>query len=216
MALPRSDLSRIRGIVFDAFGTTCRGGPLSKFVPWHESLPRAARQRLLDRWMAGEIGPAELIASGDRRQAPPLDVMARALEVGLDEVHAYPDVPPVLQALSRRGYRLVTASNLVAPFGHALERELGAWMDGFALSYEVGALKPNRRMFEAAAGHLQMAADQILVVGDSVADDVEGAHALGMASIQVDRSGTVAYTIASLEPLLSLLSEPADAKPPHF
>ncbi|MES1949764.1 hydrolase of HAD-superfamily protein [Salinisphaera sp. S4-8] len=166
--------------------------------------------------MAGEVGPAELIAYGDRRQAPPLDVLAQTLEVGLDEVHVYSDVPPVLEALSGRGYRLATASNLVAPFGRALERELGAWMDGFALSYEVGALKPDRRMFEAAARHLEMSADQILVVGDSVTDDIEGAHALGMASIQVDRSGTVADTIASLEPLLSLLSKPADTEPPHF
>lgn len=163
--------------------------------------------------MAGEIGPAELIDCGDRRQAPPRDVLGRALEAGLDEVHAYPDVPPVIKALSRRGYRLVTASNLVAPFGRALERELGAWMDGFALSYEVGALKPDRRMFEAATRHLDMSADQILVVGDSVTDDIEGAHALGMASIQVDRSGKAANAIASLEPLLSLLSKPADVQP---
>ena len=89
-------------------------------------------------------------------------------------------------------------------------------MDGFELSYKVGALKPDRRMFEAASRHLVMAAGQILVVGDSVTDDIEGAHALGMASIQVDRSGTVADTIASLEPLLPLLLEPADAKPARF
>jgi HAD superfamily hydrolase (TIGR01549 family) len=49
-------------------------------------------------------------------------------------------------------------------------------------SEEVGAEKPDRRMFEAAVGKLKVEAERCLMLGDSPSKDVEGARAAGITA----------------------------------
>jgi putative hydrolase of the HAD superfamily len=49
-------------------------------------------------------------------------------------------------------------------------------------SEEVGAEKPNRRMFETAVGKLGVEIERCLMLGDSLTKDVEGARAAGMTA----------------------------------
>lgn len=201
----KDQLVGVRGIAFDAFGTTLTGAPMASFLPWHRDLPAAERRAWREAWMRGEVGPVELAQAGDAAAAHPPAVLAHRLRAGLADVAAYPDVPDVLEALQARGYRMVTISNLVEPFGEALAQRLGQWMEGFVLSYEHGALKPDQSLFRAAAEILDLPPRQVVVVGDSVAADVRGAQSVGMPSILVDRRGEQPDSIATLEPLLDCL-----------
>lgn len=98
----------------------------------------------------------------------------------------YPDTATVLQGLHRRGIKTAVVSNIafdLRPAFHALGPE-GA-VDEFVLSFEVGAVKPDPAIFQAALDRLGVPAERALMVGDS--DEADGgARALGCAFALVD------------------------------
>ena len=94
----------------------------------------------------------------------------------------FPDALTVLEQL-RRNYLLAALTN-----GNADYRRLG--LDRyFAFGYcaaDVGAGKPHPAMFERALARANVAPTQAVHVGDHPVNDVQGATAVGMATIQVD------------------------------
>ena len=97
---------------------------------------------------------------------------------------AYPDARPTLDALRERGFKLGIVSNR-AFGGQRFRDDLAAtgldidW-DAIVVSVEVGFLKPHPDIFRRALEDLGTAAAQTLMVGNSLAEDVAGAQALGM------------------------------------
>ena len=63
--------------------------------------------------------------------------------------------------------------------------DLDADPDDFVLSFEVGAVKPDPRIFETALARLGVNASDALMVGDSEEND-GGARALGIGFALVD------------------------------
>ena len=65
--------------------------------------------------------------------------------------HAYPEVPGALARLRDEGFALVVASNWDVSLHDVLERTgLDVLLDGVVTSAEVGAAKPDARLFAAA------------------------------------------------------------------
>ncbi len=102
----------------------------------------------------------------------------------------YPDVEPALDALAAGGLRLGLISNwderlpgLLAEIGLARRFEV------VVHSQQVGAEKPDRRIFAAALDRLALPAGRVLHVGDRRRQDVEGAQAAGMRALRIDRAG---------------------------
>ncbi|MGQ5261058.1 HAD family hydrolase [Micromonospora sp. ZYX-F-536] len=78
-------------------------------------------------------------------------------------------------------------------------------------SEAVGAYKPDRAMFTRALAALGLGAHEVLHVGDSLTNDVAGAHAAGIRAVWVNRRGQVAphdapiaYEIADLSGLAGI------------
>jgi putative hydrolase of the HAD superfamily len=114
----------------------------------------------------------------------------------------YEDVLPVLASLRRRGLRLGLVSNtgrdLVAFVAHhriGVDVAIGSRAHGYT--------KPAPTIFRAALDTLQVAPERTVMVGDSLEDDIEGALALGMAAILLDRDGRH----PDFEPRLERLSD---------
>jgi len=99
---------------------------------------------------------------------------------------AYPDARSTLLELRSRGFRLGIVTNRAfggERFRQDL-RELGldiGW-DSVSVSVEVGFLKPHAALFEHALAALGIAPSDALMVGNSLLEDVAGAHALGVAA----------------------------------
>jgi putative hydrolase of the HAD superfamily len=55
------------------------------------------------------------------------------------------------------------------------------------ISAEIGVGKPDPRIFEAALAALDLAPEDAVMIGDSLARDVAGAHAAGLRAIWIDR-----------------------------
>ncbi|MET0986896.1 MAG: HAD family hydrolase [Steroidobacteraceae bacterium] len=58
--------------------------------------------------------------------------------------------------------------------------ELHRWLTHWTSSEAARSCKPDRRFFDIALGKSGLTANQILFVGDSLEQDIQGAHAMGM------------------------------------
>jgi HAD superfamily hydrolase (TIGR01549 family) len=113
--------------------------------------------------------------------------MTRAWEQA-ENFELYDDVLPVLAELRRLGLCIGLVSNT--------GRDLDAFVahhrldvDAAISSGAFGRTKPHASIFRAALEGLGVEPHEAVMVGDSLEDDVEGARALGMRGLLVDREG---------------------------
>jgi putative hydrolase of the HAD superfamily len=92
----------------------------------------------------------------------------------------------MLAELRRRGLRLGIVSNFDRRL-HALLAglEIAPLIDAIVLPSDAGAEKPAREIFEFALSRLGAAASTSVFIGDSEIEDLRGARALGMRTIDV-------------------------------
>jgi FMN phosphatase YigB (HAD superfamily) len=123
----------------------------------------------------------------------------------------FADVPEALGRLRRR-HRIGVISNTQSFDLDLLRREgLASLVDDVVLSADCGLLKPDPAMFHLAARRLGLPPSAILMVGDSLRDDVRGARAAGMRAVWLVRDAVAARTAAaSGEPVIHGLTELAD------
>jgi putative hydrolase of the HAD superfamily len=100
----------------------------------------------------------------------------------------YEDTIPVLEGLRSRGIKIGLVSNSardVREFArhHALDIDAGI------SSFHHGKTKPHASIFRAVLDLLAVPPQEALMVGDSIDDDIEGARALGMEALFLDRLG---------------------------
>jgi HAD superfamily hydrolase (TIGR01662 family) len=114
----------------------------------------------------------------------------------------YDDVPAALAALRSAGLRIGLVSNSardVREFAihHGLDVDAGI------SSFHHGRSKPHASIFRAVLDLLEVEPEDGVMVGDTIADDVEGALALGMRAILLDREGVN----PAFEPRIETLNE---------
>ena len=115
----------------------------------------------------------------------------------------YDDALPALAALRTGGLRIGLVSNGQRDL-EEFARHHGLDVDVCVGSVSHGRLKPHRSIFEAALAALGAAPAEAAMVGDSYADDIEGARALGMRAILVDREGLHEHEPDRIDTLLAL------------
>jgi putative hydrolase of the HAD superfamily len=115
----------------------------------------------------------------------------------------YEDSLPVLEELRRHGLRIGLVSNGqrdLEEFAahHALD------VDAMIGSKAHGRTKPHPSIFVAALRALAATPAETAMVGDSFEDDIEGARALGMRAILLDRDGRHPDADDRIDTLLAL------------
>jgi putative hydrolase of the HAD superfamily len=126
----------------------------------------------------------------------------------------FEDVLPTLAELRLHGLRLGLVSNT----GRDLEafiRHHGLDIDTAVSSGSHGKTKPHPTIFQAALDRLGVEPAEAAMVGDSIDDDVEGARAVGMRAVLLDRENRYSGVEDKLTDLRALpaalgLPPPAD------
>ena len=210
----------IEAVLLDALGTLVELEPPGPHLQRALAIPAADAERAIAAEMAyyrahlDEGRDAASLAELRRRCA---DVLSDALPpevrpAGVDVLLAslrfkpFPDAMPALDALRARGLRLVVVSNWDCSLPEVLARiGVAPLVDGVVTSAVVGARKPSPAVFERGLQVAGVAPSAALHVGDSVADDVEGARGVGIEPVLVRRDGSSGppgvTTIASLSGL---------------
>jgi HAD superfamily hydrolase (TIGR01662 family) len=100
----------------------------------------------------------------------------------------YEDTVPVLAEVRSAGMKIGLLTNSSRDV-HAFARHHGLDVDAAVGSLDHGKTKPHASIFRAVLGLLDVEAADAVMVGDTVADDIDGARALGMRALLVDRLG---------------------------
>ena len=115
----------------------------------------------------------------------------------------YEDALPVLEELRRHDLKIGLISNG--------QRDLDEFTVHHALDVDVavgsrthGRVKPHASIFQSALGALDVRPDEVAMVGDSYEDDIEGARALGIRAILLDRNGLHPREADRIDTLLAL------------
>jgi putative hydrolase of the HAD superfamily len=101
----------------------------------------------------------------------------------------YDDVVPCLDWLRAAGIGVAAVTN--ASGGHQRakldELGLGRFIDHVVIAGEVGAAKPDPRLFESACAALGCEPSEVMHVGDRLRTDAIGAHEAGLTGVWLDR-----------------------------
>ena len=100
----------------------------------------------------------------------------------------YDDVQPVLAELRGEGVRIGLVSNSARDV-QEFARHHALAVDAGISSFHHGKTKPHASIFRAVLDLLEVEPHDAVMVGDTVADDIDGARAVGMYAILVDRLG---------------------------
>ncbi len=191
-APPAAEFRRIAGLRCSEF---LAGEGLSEFDPalvartaW-DALEEAMRTaRATDRIEPdyAEVARIALEQLGVHLSRPRAGALMEAIYVSGVEggKAAYPGSRETLEVLRRRGFRLAIVTNRA--FGGQRFKDdlraagLDADWDATVISVEVGFLKPHQALFRAALSELALTPSEVVMVGNSLLEDVRGAQALGI------------------------------------
>ena len=141
-----------------------------------------------------------------------MDEIETDLQAELDSIEKYPDANRAVAMLQERGVALGICSNLAKPYGAAVKR-LFPSMDAYAFSFEIGAAKPDPRIYEALLEMIDTrpgrsagaSAPGVWMVGDSIRCDRDAARAVGVEGHYLERSGVA--PIQNLDQFAKLVLE---------
>jgi putative hydrolase of the HAD superfamily len=115
----------------------------------------------------------------------------------------YEDAPPVLDELRRHALKIGLVSNGQRDLEEfAVHHRLD--VDAMVGSRSHGRVKPHPSIFVAALDSLEVSPGEVAMVGDSYEDDIEGARALGIRAILLDRDGRRPDAEDRIDTLLAL------------
>ena len=121
------------------------------------------------------------------------DTYAAAVEMEQRWAHSarfelYDDALPVLEWLREHGLKIGLLSNSSRDLGDFVAHH-GIAADALLTSHTHGKTKPHETIFRAMLDLLAVQPEEAVMVGDTIEDDVEGAQAIGMGAVLLDREG---------------------------
>ncbi len=206
----RSGLELVVAAIRERFDAAVEPPGVDRLIAIRDALALALRSRGASHEDVRRESFREVL----RELGHPDDAFARELtELYLahrySKIELFPDVLPALARLER-GFRLGVVSN-----GNSYPDAcgLGGWFDFEIFASRCGSEKPHRAIFDAAARATGCRAEEILHVGDALAEDALGAIVAGQGAAWLNRGGVgdrlpgdvlEIRSLAELPPLLGL------------
>ena len=116
-------------------------------------------------------------------------------------IDIYTEVFPLLTGLKEKGHRIFVLSNTSPVFYELLKDQLAPLekiLDGFVLSCDIKAIKPDRKMFEEILRKYQLDPANCIFL-DDIADNTKMAESLGIRAYQVKQRSDVVDILKKFE-----------------
>lgn len=196
-------------VAFDLYGTLIQFGvkhrPFKKVLQWAKDNGRMPNPDDARSLMTRNEDTARLLVGlGIDTPANILDQLHREIHEELDSLTLFDDVRPALNALTQNGIPMAICSNLAKPYGAIVDKLLPDYTFIRCLSYEVGAIKPEKAMYEQILHNSALEAHQVLFVGDTLLADYDGPRQFGFQALHLRRGQPAGNgTISSLMEILT-------------
>lgn len=189
---------KYQAVLLDAFGTILKINASTH--PYRRLLKEGARNgrrpqpddvHVLMRFNGGISQAAEHLGIDIRPSR--LAEIEELLEREVDSIEAFPDALEAVALLQESKRLVAVCSNLAYPYGRAV-RGLFPSLDAFGFSYEIGATKPEPRIYLETCMMLGVEVDSdstesnVIMAGDSLRCDVDGPQTVGISGIHLTRS----------------------------
>lgn len=187
-----------QAVIFDAFGTILQiqdgSHPYRQLLREgmrHGRRPKPDDARSIMTLDGGMSACAEHLAIQISPQR--LAEIEAVLELEVASIQAYSDAVEAVELLQQHQLKVGVCSNLAHPYGAAVMR-LFPTLDAYTFSFEIGDIKPEPVIYQAACRALQYDLGEIsdtrsiIMIGDSLRCDCEGPRAMGMTGIHLERS----------------------------
>ena len=116
-------------------------------------------------------------------------------------IDIYTEVFPLLARLKENGHRIFVLSNTSPVFYELLKDQLAPLekiLDGFVLSCDIKAIKPDRKMFEEILHKYQLDPANCVFL-DDIADNTNMAESLGIIAYQVKQRSDIVDILKKFE-----------------
>ena len=116
-------------------------------------------------------------------------------------IDIYREVFPLLARLKGNGHRIFVLSNTSPVFYELLKDQLAPLekiLDGFILSCDIKAIKPDRKMFEEILSKYELSPDNCIFL-DDVKENTNMAESLGIKAYQVKQRSDVVDILKKFE-----------------
>lgn len=123
-------------------------------------------------------------------------------------IQLFADTLPFLRKMKERNMEGVVLTNGPSDGQHSKIAALGLrdHLKKFYISTEIGYSKPMKEAFQYVLDDLQLTASEVLMIGDSIEYDIEGAERAGIQGILLDRyNKNLNYNGLKIRSLLDLL-----------
>lgn len=185
----------IKAVVFDAFGTLVRIAddrkrPYLRLLKALESQYGRVSDGVADRrWIMTNNVPFDHVPKALGFPNPSnMNELISDLEREKSSITLYSDVIEGLSGIHKQGIKIGVCSNLATPYCDPVRQQLGGLVTRYAMSCEVGFMKPDWEMYNRARIKVDLdSAAEILFVGDSMHCDVAGPKVYGMDAIHLQR-----------------------------
>lgn len=184
------ECSGVKGIVFDLYGTL-----LSKprHLNAYKSLYRRLQEHglcdtaLLSAFMTQPLSLDDaIVQSGIDLPFAQREMLYEELSLEIEGIAPYSDSQRLIDVMKDLGLRVAVCSNLALPYEQVALDSLSG-VDAWVMSFRVGCKKPDPQIYALTQQALALEAGEILMIGDSLANDVIGPRAYGMRAIQIIR-----------------------------
>ncbi len=126
-------------------------------------------------------------------------------------IELFSDTIPLMEAIQEKNIEAVILTNGPSDGQRAKFKTLGLsqYIQRIYIGEEIGFSKPNRKAFEYVLRDLGVPASDVLMVGDSIENDINGAEQVGIKAVLIDRGnkgcGYTSTRIGKLSEVIKLL-----------
>ena len=200
-------------MVFDLFGTLICPGiyrhPFRKLLIWARNNGR--RPTSSDaRTIMTTPGSIDDIASALGITVPQslIEEISNDIVKEVECTSLYNDVESTLENIKALGIDLALCSNLATPYSAVIDRHLANFSFDLSLSCEVGAVKPEFKIYDHVISLTSASRDEVLFVGDTVDADYTGPIEFGFSALHLNRtSPTAGGSIKNLTEISYLINK---------
>ncbi|VAW77798.1 hypothetical protein MNBD_GAMMA12-1072 [hydrothermal vent metagenome] len=189
-------------LAFDAYGTLCCIA--SKHQAYTEIIDQVEMgyKKAASLLMTSKLSLVDLFHINSALEQR----VAKKIQAELRSVTPFDESLEVLRQVREKGLEIAIVSNLSVPYAEPLKRLFGQYVDYSIFSFAVGYKKPEPEIYNELLAQSSCDANEILMVGDSIKSDIEGARNAGIKSVWLNRNSIkVDGSISTLEEVFEYL-----------
>jgi len=211
----------IKAVIFDLWGTLV-SSPLSENTDQIvKIMSLSGKKEFWAKWGVVSIKPIETLEEAitvfcrTAEKEDKFDEIRKILNKMDEKIILFEDVIPTLLSLKKIGLSLSLITNTDKPSFLMASKKLNVntIFDFVITSFDVGVLKPKKRIFLLATKKLKLKPSECTMVGDSLEEDILTPKKLSMFTVLIDRKNHykkvpqgVDYLIKSLVELKEILN----------